>query len=185
MKSCLFIVCKTIFTIGESQAYRQAGVLSLLLGCIDTNSDVWHKFRFFPWRYMSNEPVWQSEKKLRRPDAVFCAISTISEVQQAKIFLYFYITWLTLRKTFPTSNTSTQLCPKGRVRCWKISTPSITRNYGYKKLYRQRKNLICNAVAGKALISLVIARGITLNPFVLASLTAFGIIVIIKNWIIG
>lgn len=51
------------------------------------------------------------------------------------------------------------------------------KNYGCEKLHRQRKTLICNAVAGKALISSVIAGGVTLNPFVLASLTAFGIIV--------
>ena len=50
---------------------------------------------------------------------------------------------------------------------------------GYEKLYRsfQRKNLLCNIVAGKAVITSAVAGGITLNPIVFASLTGFGLVV--------
>jgi len=56
---------------------------------------------------------------------------------------------------------------------------TIKKNYGYEKLYRnyQRKNLVCNVVAGKAVITSVVAGGITLSPIVFVSFTAFGIIV--------
>ena len=45
------------------------------------------------------------------------------------------------------------------------------KHYGYEKLYRtfQRKNLLCNIVAGKAVITSAVAGGITLNPVVLAT----------------
>ena len=51
--------------------------------------------------------------------------------------------------------------------------------YGYEKLYRgfQRKNLFCNIVAGKAIVTSAVAGGITLNPIVFASLTGFGLVV--------
>ena len=50
---------------------------------------------------------------------------------------------------------------------------------GYEKLYRsfQRKNLLCNIVAGKAVITWAVAGGITLYPIVFASLTGFGLVV--------
>ena len=53
------------------------------------------------------------------------------------------------------------------------------KHYGYEKLYRgfQRKNLLCNIVAGKAIITSAVAGGITLNPVVFASLTGFGLVV--------
>jgi len=53
------------------------------------------------------------------------------------------------------------------------------KHYGYKKLYRsfQRKNLLCNIVAGKAVITKAVAGGITLNPIVFTSLTGFGLVV--------
>ena len=53
------------------------------------------------------------------------------------------------------------------------------KHYGYEKLYRsfQRKNLLCNIVAGKAIITSVVAGGITLNPIVFASLTGLGLVV--------
>lgn len=49
----------------------------------------------------------------------------------------------------------------------------------YAKLHRkfQRLNLFCNVVAGKAIITSAVAGGITLNPIVFASLTAFGLVV--------
>jgi len=52
------------------------------------------------------------------------------------------------------------------------------KHYGYEKLYRgfQRKNLLCNIVAGKAIITSAVAGGITLNPVVFASLTGFGLV---------
>ena len=53
------------------------------------------------------------------------------------------------------------------------------KHYGYEKLYRsfQRKDLLCNIVAGKAVIISAVAGGITLNPIVFASLTGFGLVV--------
>jgi len=53
------------------------------------------------------------------------------------------------------------------------------KHHGYEKLYRsfQRKNLLCNIVAGKAIITSAVAGGITLNPVVFASLTGFGLVV--------
>ena len=53
------------------------------------------------------------------------------------------------------------------------------KHYGYEKLYRgfQKKNLLCNVVAGKAIITSAVAGGITLNPIVFASLTGFGLVV--------
>ena len=53
------------------------------------------------------------------------------------------------------------------------------KHWGYSKLYRefQRKNLACNVVAGKAIISSAVAGGITLNPVVFATLTGFGLVV--------
>jgi len=53
------------------------------------------------------------------------------------------------------------------------------KHYGYEKLYRgfQRKNLLCNIVAGKAIITSAVAGGITLNPIVFASLTGFSLVV--------
>ena len=53
------------------------------------------------------------------------------------------------------------------------------KHYAYEKLYRgyQRKNLLCNIVAGKAVITSAVAGSITLNPAVFASLTAFGLVV--------
>jgi len=52
------------------------------------------------------------------------------------------------------------------------------KHYGYKKLYRyyQRRNLICNLSAGKLIISAAVAGGITLNPVVITTLTAVGLI---------
>jgi hypothetical protein len=41
----------------------------------------------------------------------------------------------------------------------------------------KEKNLLCNIVAGKAVITSAIAGGITLNPIVFACLTGFGLIV--------
>ena len=53
------------------------------------------------------------------------------------------------------------------------------KHYGYEKLNHdfQRKNLLCNIVAGKAIITSAVAGGITLNPVVFASLTGFGLVV--------
>ena len=53
------------------------------------------------------------------------------------------------------------------------------KHYGYDKLYRgyQRKNLVCNILAGKALITSAIAGGITLNPIVIATMTGVGLII--------
>ena len=53
------------------------------------------------------------------------------------------------------------------------------KHYGYEKLYRsfQTKNLFCNIVAGKTVITSAVAGGITLNPIVFASLTGFGLVV--------
>ena len=53
------------------------------------------------------------------------------------------------------------------------------KHYGYEKLYRsfQRKNLLCNIVAGSSIIASAVTGGITLNPFAFASLTGFGLIV--------
>jgi len=47
------------------------------------------------------------------------------------------------------------------------------KHYSYEKLYRgfQRKNLLCNIVVGKAIITSAVAGGITLDPVVFASLT--------------
>ena len=41
----------------------------------------------------------------------------------------------------------------------------------------KEKNLLCNIVAGKAIITSAVAGGITLNPVVFASLTGFGLVV--------
>jgi len=41
----------------------------------------------------------------------------------------------------------------------------------------KEKNLLCNVVAGKAIITSLVAGGITLNPVVFASLTGFGLVV--------
>ena len=51
------------------------------------------------------------------------------------------------------------------------------KHYGYEKLYRfyRRRNLICNLSAGKLIISAAVAGGITLNPFVIATLTGVGL----------
>jgi len=53
------------------------------------------------------------------------------------------------------------------------------KHYGYEKLYLglQRKNLLCDIVAGKAIITSAFAGGITLNPVVFASMTGFGLVV--------
>ena len=53
------------------------------------------------------------------------------------------------------------------------------KHWCYSKLYHefQRKNLACNVVAGKAIISSAVAGGITLNPAVFAALTGFGLVV--------
>ena len=40
----------------------------------------------------------------------------------------------------------------------------------------QRLNLFCNIVAGKVIITSAVARGVTLNPIVFASMTTFGLI---------
>ena len=49
---------------------------------------------------------------------------------------------------------------------------------GYEKLYRgfRRKNFVCNLLAGKLIISVAVAGGITLNPVVIATLTGVGLI---------
>ena len=41
----------------------------------------------------------------------------------------------------------------------------------------KKKNLICNVVTGKAMITSAVAGGITLNPIVFTSLTVYGVIV--------
>jgi len=41
----------------------------------------------------------------------------------------------------------------------------------------KEKNLLCNIVSAKAIITSAVAGGITLNPIVFASLTGFGLIV--------
>lgn len=41
----------------------------------------------------------------------------------------------------------------------------------------KEKNLICNVVTGKAVITSAVAGGITLNPIVFTSLTVYGVIV--------
>lgn len=53
------------------------------------------------------------------------------------------------------------------------------KHYGYEKMYRsyQKKNLLCNVVAGKLVISSAVAGGITLNPIVIAVLSGVGIAV--------
>ena len=53
------------------------------------------------------------------------------------------------------------------------------KHWGYFKLFRefQRTNLAFNVVADNAIISSAVAGGITLNPIVFASLTAFELIV--------
>ena len=53
------------------------------------------------------------------------------------------------------------------------------KHYGYENLYHsfQRTNLLCNIVAGKAVITSVVAGGITLKPVVFASLTGFSLVV--------
>ena len=53
------------------------------------------------------------------------------------------------------------------------------KHFGYEKLCRsfQRKNLLYNIVAGKAIVTSAVAGGITLNPVVVATLTSFGLIV--------
>ena len=50
------------------------------------------------------------------------------------------------------------------------------KHWGYEKLFRtfQRRNLLCNVVAGKAVVTGAVAGGVTLQPVVIASLTAFG-----------
>lgn len=50
---------------------------------------------------------------------------------------------------------------------------------GYARLARsfKRKHLICTVVETKAIVSRAVAGGITLNPFVLAALTCFGLAV--------
>ena len=52
------------------------------------------------------------------------------------------------------------------------------KHFGCEKLYRgfQRKNFVCNLLAGKFIISAAVARGITLNPVVIATLTGVGLI---------
>ena len=57
--------------------------------------------------------------------------------------------------------------------------PTTTRNITATKNYHsfQRKNLLYNIVAGKAVITSAVAGGITLNPIVFASLTGFGLVV--------
>ena len=52
------------------------------------------------------------------------------------------------------------------------------KHYGFEKLYRyyQRRNLICNLSAGKLIISAAVTGGITLNPIVITTLTAVGLI---------
>ena len=44
------------------------------------------------------------------------------------------------------------------------------------RLFRmyQRRNLLCNVVAGEAALTGAVAGGVTLNPGVIAGLTAFG-----------
>ena len=51
------------------------------------------------------------------------------------------------------------------------------KHYGYEKLHRdfRRKNFVCNLSAGKLIISAAVARGITLNPAVIATLTGVGL----------
>jgi len=51
------------------------------------------------------------------------------------------------------------------------------KHYGYKKLHRgfRRKNFVCNLSAGKLIISVAVAGGITLNPAVMATLTGVGL----------
>ena len=53
------------------------------------------------------------------------------------------------------------------------------KHWGYDKLFRdfQHRNLFCNVVAGKAIISSAVAGAITLNPVVFATLTGFGLMV--------
>ena len=50
------------------------------------------------------------------------------------------------------------------------------KHWGYEKLFRtfQCRNLLCNVVAGKAVLSGAVAVGVTLQPAVIAGLTAFG-----------
>ena len=57
--------------------------------------------------------------------------------------------------------------------------PTTTRNITATKNYHsfQRKNLLYNIVAGKAVITSAVAGGITLNPIVFASLTGFRLVV--------
>ena len=52
------------------------------------------------------------------------------------------------------------------------------KHFGYEKLYRsfRRKNFVWNLSAGKFIISTAVARGITLNPVVIATLTGVGLI---------
>lgn len=53
------------------------------------------------------------------------------------------------------------------------------KHWDYSKLHRglQQKYLVCNIVAGKAIITSVVAEAITLNPIVFATLTGFGLVV--------
>ena len=54
------------------------------------------------------------------------------------------------------------------------------KHYGYEKrttAFKEKPTLICNIVAGKAVITSVVAGGVTLNPIVFASLTGFGLVV--------
>ena len=52
------------------------------------------------------------------------------------------------------------------------------KHFRYEKLYRgfRRINFVCNLSAGKLIISAAVARGITLNPVVIATLTGVGLI---------
>lgn len=64
--------------------------------------------------------------------------------------------------------------------CWKISTPITTKTITARKssaTCTKEKNLICNVVTGKAVITSAVAGGITLNPIVFTSLTVYGVIV--------
>ena len=45
------------------------------------------------------------------------------------------------------------------------------------KTSKEKKNLFCNIVAGKAIITSAVARGITLNTILFTSLSGFGLVV--------